>query len=319
MSREVLYDCLSLGSLVLITFFDLMLILVSHLDPYQFELYSKILIQGLPVPLWILFTKDVIRTTLRYGDKCKTNKNNAKSTTASTMNFENDIVDVNLHYPSTMMTIGNRVLVQVDRVSGVATVVVSFGFWTVAAGLIYQMEQSDYWSVWSYFYLVTMPILLVSCYVLFYIGGYTSVCLSYRSRYMDYLSRQADVLKRVHHEIDRHNDELTCLTLQSNVNFDGAAIVVDIYYKSSTPNDRTFENSANSVPSWKLLSAVSNNLAVTKRRGGNDHGFIVMIDGSSNEQQQQQQQQPLRIEHELHYDDVHDGLSTPLLTKDTSV
>ncbi len=61
------------------------------------------------------------------------------------------------------------------------------------------------------------------------------------------------------------------------------------------------------------------NLGLTKRRGGNDNGFIVMIDGSDELQQQQQQQQQQRLEHQLHYDDMHDGLTTPLLTKDTTV
>ncbi len=95
-----------------------------------------------------------IHNNMLYGDK-------ARVTTTSTMNIENDIVDVNRRYKSTMTA--NRVLVQVDHVSGVATVGVLFGFWAVATCIIYQMEQYD-WSIWSYFYLVTMPMLLVSCY-----------------------------------------------------------------------------------------------------------------------------------------------------------
>ena len=48
-----------------------------------------------------------------------------------------------------------------------------------------------------------------------------------------------------------------------------------------------------------------------------DLSFWSMVDGSD-EQLPQPQLQPLRMEHQLHYDDVYDVWSTPLL-KDTSV
>lgn len=101
-----------------------------------------------------------------------------------------------------------------------------FIFWIVGRGNLYTLSNRHG---------------LATNHVALFFGGFTSVCLSYRSRYMAYLRRQADVLKRVHFEICRHNDELTCLTLQPKEN----AIVVDIFYKSHDP----VEKSSNAVSS----------------------------------------------------------------------
>ena len=301
------------GVLVIATFLFWMLLL----DPNNSDTHG--MFGGCLVPLCFLWIKDVIRTNIRYSDNSNNNNNNNNSydrdnidsRRCSTMHIENDNMDAIPQYRSRMTT--NRLLLLVDRMPGIATGISCFGLWVVAIFIVRLKEY--YLSGWGFVVAFFIPMAFVSLYVLKHIGGWTSLGDAYRRRDMFGRNRREGVLKKVLHEITRHNDALTYFTVRPQINYYDVVgeIWVDIYQKSTTrtSNGNDFEDGEKVPPPLPLdlLSSVSYNLGVTKRRGGNDHGFIVMIDGSSNEQQQQQ----------LHYDDVHDGLSTPLLTKDTSV
>ena len=305
---------LAKGSVVLPIFllaatFNVVMFLSMYLDPSKiepfgylfhepsiFEILFKTSYYSLPLPLWVLMVKDVIRTHLRHGN------NNYSSGSTNTTNIgssSDDSIDTNRHYQNTVIT--HHLLLLFDNMSGCVLYVSIFGFWFVAIFIVYRIEHYG-WAGWCYVAVFFTPMVLVSLYVLYHIGGCTALCLSYNSRFEKHNHQSANLLKKVYFEIKGHNDLLTYFVLQPKINFDSRAIVIDIYAKSTTDRD-AFENSGNLLPSV--------NLGVTKRRGGgNNPGCNVMIDGGSDDQQQ------LRIDHPHHYED--DGLTTPLL-KDTTI
>ncbi len=207
---------------------------VPHV-PYGYRVGMRVFFYGLLAVLWILFIKDAIHTNITYSDN-----SNRKSRMvcnsgngSSYMNNRNDNIDTNRHYKRTMAT--NRLLLQVDNMSGFEAFMGCVGLWFVAMFIAYCIEQCDL-SGWWYNAIFLIPMALVSLYVLYHIGGCRSLAECNCTRDLSRALQLGVVWASLVSEIRRHNDVLTNFTLRpkfKKVGFFRFAIVIDIYFKNT--------------------------------------------------------------------------------------
>ena len=224
-----------MGSIYFAALIDLYMIIlaVPHV-PYDYRLGAKVFFYGLLAYLWSLFIKDAIYNNVRHSDNSnRKNKmvDNTVTGSSSYMNNKNDNIDTIRRYKHTMTT--NRLLLQVDNMSGFETSMGSFGLWFVVMFIIYSIERYNLGG-WWYVAIFYIPMVSVSWYVLYHIGGCRSLheCAVRRS-----MSMGAGVVwGSLCIEMRRHNDVLTNFTLRptaEKVGFARVGIVIDVYLKNT--------------------------------------------------------------------------------------
>lgn len=221
-------------------------------------------------------------------------------------NDNNNIVS-NPHYQDTVTT--NQFLLMIADTStlssGCLPLVVIIVLWSVVTYVIYQIEMHEL-SGCYYVFLFVLPFLFSSSYVVYHIGGFLSLFSSCRNRYVHYMNRHDDALKKVYFEMKHHNDALTYFLLHPKIQYDFSYIVVDVYYKNAIGSNH--DRDSNGLLIW----SPSSNFGVTQRRfgdvGDSRNSLIATWIGKNNIQQQQQ------VDQYQHNDG--DGLTTPLLMTD---
>ena len=114
--------------------------------PDGYRLGAKAFFYGSFAPLWILFIKAAIHTNVRYSDNSNRMVYNTVTGSSSYMNNKHDNIDTIRRYKHTMTT--NRLLLQVDNMSGFETSMGSFGLWFVVMFIIYSIERYNLGGWW---------------------------------------------------------------------------------------------------------------------------------------------------------------------------
>ena len=201
--------------------------------PDGYRLGAKAFFYGSFATLWILFIKAAIHTNVRYSDNSNRMVYNTVTGSSSYMNNKHDNIDTIRRYKHTMTT--NRLLLQVDNMSGFETSMGSFGLWFVVMFIIYSIEQYNLGG-WWYVAIFYIPMVSVSWYVLYHIGGCRSLFECAARRSMSHAMRAAWVWGSLCNEMRRHNDVLTNFTLRptaEKVGFARVGIVIDVYLKNT--------------------------------------------------------------------------------------
>ena len=226
-----------MGSIYFAALIDLYMIIlaVPHV-PYDYKLGAKVFFYGLLAYLWSLFIKDAIYNNVRHSDNSnRKNKmvDNTVTGSSSYMNNKNDNIDTIRRYKHTMTT--NRLLLQVDNMSGFETSMGSVGLWFVVMCIIYSIEQYNLGGRW-YVAIFYIPMVSVSWYVLYHIGGCRSLFECDDRRSMSHIRRVIAASASLCIEMRRHNDVLTNFTLRptpEKVGFARFGIVIDVYLKNT--------------------------------------------------------------------------------------